>query len=307
MSILNLLNCQTGYGNTGVPDCFVDLKKIKYLILTPSNFKLSAAQLATEALTKAALQAATIAAPSSRIFPIGPFVDIADNSEETQFETTGYGDRFPIRDGDYNWKLHYKTGAMCLMRELRKLNGRDWKGYIVDVEDQLFGQSIGGELYPIDLNYYAEKMNTPTGDTSSKYMIDVNIPNPEQLADSFGFVKLSFPFGTQIKGILNVQLEVLSATTAGVNVKAVLGCSKTDLYDTYDDDLADTDLWVIGSGATVTAVTKQTATKSWLVAAVLSGADTVSLATPAVLATEGVGAAPGNGLESNVVSFDAGS
>jgi len=306
MSILNQLQCATGYGNTGVPSCFVDMKKIKSIILTPTNFKLSAAQLATEALTKAALQAATIAAPASRIFPIGQFVNITDNSEETQFETTGYGDRFPNRDGDYNWKLFYKSGAMCLMRELRKLNGKTWKFYVVDETDQMFGQMIDSELYPIDLNFYAEKMQTPTGDASAQYMIDINVPNPEQLVDSFGFVKFSFPFATQIKGILNVQLEVLAATTTYVDVKATVGCSGVDLYDTYDDELADTDCWVV-AGTTVTNVVTQAGTKSWHVKAIMSGSETISLATPAVLAANSVGVPPDNGYESDVVTFDAGS
>jgi hypothetical protein len=305
-TILNLLYCSTGYGNTGVPDCFVDLKKIKHLILTPANFKLTEAQLASEALTKAALQAATIASPETRIFPIGPFVDIADNSEETQFETTGYGDRFPIRDGDYNWKLFYKMGGLCLMQQLRKLNGRNWKAYIVDDNDQMFGQMIGAELHPIDINYYAEKLMTPTGDQTTRYAIDINVPDPTQFVDKFGFVKFTFPFASQIKGILNVQLQVESAGVTALKVKAFLGCSKTDLFDTYADELADTDLWII-PGVTITGVTLDVPNKNWVIAATLSGTKTVSLAAPAVLAAEGVGAPPDNGLESDIVSFDAGS
>jgi hypothetical protein len=138
-------------------------------------------------------------------------------------------------------------------------------------------------------------------------MIEVNLPNPEVLADNFGFVKLAYNFDSNVKGILNATVTVIASTQTYADCKVTLDCGATDLYDLYADDLADTDLWKPknNSGVAVTPsnVAKTVATKSWRVTAnFAAGTYTIELTTPALLAADDIGAPPANGIETPVAT-----
>ena len=302
MSIVNVISCTTSSGNTGTPSCYIDMKKITDVIIAPVGFKFTAANLATEAAFKAAVQAATLAGKSARIYPISNIIEMTDSSEETQYETAGYGDKRFIREGDYSFKFGFWKGGLCLNKQLRTFNSGSWTVYLVDAENTVYGHLVEGELFGFTTEFHAEKPKVADGAVSSKYMFEVNLPTPEELADDFGSVKLSFNFASQIKGILNATVTVLASTETYVDVKLTTDCGGVDLYDFYSTELADVTAFVIknsgGTAVTPSLVAAQPTTKSWRVTATLTaGTYTAEGNTPAILAALGVGASPANGIE----------
>jgi len=308
MSILNVPTCTTDRGNTGTPACYFDIKHIKSVILAPATQSFSAANMADVDTFIAAMQAATIAGTSARIYPVSNFVGVTDNTEEAVFETSGYGDKRFTREGDYQFKFEFWKGGMCLNKQLRKFNKGSWSVYLVDAQNQVWGKKVGTALAGFSASIYTEKPKINDGTAATKYMIDLSLPNPEELADDFGVVVLDCSFDDFVKGILNVNITVTVSTEADVTYTIATECGNDDLYDFYADELADTDAIILknnsGTPVVASAVVKVPASKAWKASATLTaGTYTIELPTPAALAALDIGEAPANGIESDVVTF----
>lgn len=314
-TILNLPECSNSTGNTGYGDCWLDLKHIKGAILTPSDYEISAADLANLALLKAKLQLDTLADAKDRIYPIVNFIAIDDQSEDDVVETSGYGHESTVRSGQYKWTMRFSDGGMCLNKNLHTLaKGRKFGVLLYDADNQLVGKTDStGKMYPFTLgNFDPKKLKVADGSAPTMYNVGLTLPNPEELNEQFGVVKFDVAIEKIIKGLLNVQLTTSNADGSGVDVEALIGCAQINMFDTFADELADTDAWIVKTSAgvvvSVSAVTKNTTDKTWTLAATLAaGTYTVQLAAPLTLYALGVGVPPENGYESNVKSFTVGS
>ena len=253
------------------------------------------------------MQAATLLPAGQRIIPI-QINGLTDNSEEDIVHTSGYGDRKRGRFGDYIWVGTYWDGAMCLNKQIQMLKGMNVKLMLVDNENKLFGHFVDGDLYGYSGGILPIKLKIADGTNTAVYSFEINLTDPQELNSEFGCIPFTFNFGTQIKGLVGVSLEVIGSTETYVDVKATMSCGCTDLYDNFDDELADVAVWKIlnssGVAVTISGAAKQVATKAWRLEATLTaGTYTVSGSTPVLWAAEGVGAAPANGMETDVVSF----
>lgn len=308
MSIVNIPACSTAIGNTGVPSCYFVPKKIKGIFLADRSFKIEAANLATEALFQAALQAASLATGKARIYPVANFEAITDNSEELVKETTGYGFQKITREGLYDFTFEYSEGGMCLHKQLRKFNNSSSLSvFLIDDENKVFGQLVDGDLYGFTAaNFFAHKVKMNDGSASAKFMINFQLTDPSELNDRFGIVACSFDVTGTIKGILDVTVSQSSvvAGTAKVKLTQVLG--GVDLYTDFADLFADTDAWVVknsaGATVTVTGAVKNAAISGWDVSFTGTGVHTIQTASATALAALGIGGSPDSGYESDVLT-----
>lgn len=300
MSILNVNNCNESGKNTGYGDCTKDIKNIVGGFLVPSDFALTAEQMATSATVLAAISAAILAAPASRVYPIANFEAITNNSTEPAVFTLGYGRPLTLNDGMYNWRLQFIDGGICLHKNLRKFNGTNRSVLLIDADGTLIGWKDGTTLKGVPLkNFYAlpfvpNDYANPTG-----YFVDIAML-PTYLNDTPGWVSMDLASLSALRGLQNI---VLSETTGSalpvLKIKANTGCAETDLYDLYADELAAVDLWVAtdadGNVITITSVVKDDAVKGWTVTLddadphySVSGPIYLTLVSPALLAADGI-------------------
>lgn len=300
MSILNVNNCNEAGKNTGYGDCVKDIKNIVGGFLVPSDFELTAQQMETPDSVIQALSDAILAAPASRIYPIANFEAITNNSTEPAVFTLGYGRPLTLNDGMYNWRLQFIDGGICLHKNLRKFNGTNRSILLIDADGSLIGWKSGSVLKGIPLkNFYAlpfvpNDYANPTG-----YFVDIAML-PTYLNDSPGWVSLDLATLVGLHGLQNIVLSETSGSALPVlKIKANTGCAVTDLYDLYDDDLADANLWLAtdidGNEITITSVVKDADLKAWTVTLddadphySVSGPIYLTLVNPATLAQAGI-------------------
>lgn len=311
MAGLNRIICGQAGANTGTGQCVLTLGGIVGGFLVNSSFALTAEQLASETALLAALNTARLAPKTSRIYPLPPIVSPTDNSEDNVEQTFGYGGIATVREGKYNWQFQYVEGGICVSNALRKFNSQ--KNYIIffDQYGTLFGMKSGTSMKGIPLEmFWADKWKINSGSeimgTSFRVVFD-----PKYVNDMIGFMKTSDIDLSGVKGLYNVVLKNGVRAAGVLKLTATYGCGGDDLYDLYDDEIADVAAWVVtntatGNLVTISSVAKDTNIKGWTVTVDTADPDytadagglTVSLAAPSVLATEGV-----DGFESNSVTM----
>jgi len=280
--------------------------KIRGFILMRRSKYFAVADLATNDAFLTKLQEATLAAESTRIYPVFRFQAVDDQSEALVKSNTGYGDVKVVRDGNYNMIFELATGGMCLNAQLRKFNYQNgtWSALLVDDKNQILGrQDADGNLYGIDLSlFHAHPMKFNNGTDESKYMVEIGMNKPEQINDQLGIVPCNFDVETSVLGLLNVELYHIGTAAVGtVTVGARLQCGKTDLYTDLKTLLSSNALWVItdSTGAVIatTDADYNDTLKGWDIDFTGSGALTFNLAAPSVLAAAHIGEFPENGYE----------
>lgn len=297
--IINTPVCSTvNAGNTGVPGCYFNPKNIVGAIMVDKNATFTAAEVA---VFKTTLQTAVLAAGTERVYPIFRFVEVADNSEEETIASSGYGEKEPVKDGDYDLKFRFIKGGLCLLKNLRKFNNTDMKVLLVDSDNNVFGTlNSAGELCGMTCVIYAPKMKFNDGSNASQYFIRIILNKPEEFNDAPGFVHCDFNVENEIKGNLDVELVQHEVDFGVATVKLRTACGKTDLYDTYDDEFAAVGMWTCtkaGAAVTITGVAKDATNKAWDISFTGTGVHTLNLAAPSVLAAAGIGGSPENGYE----------
>lgn len=298
MSILNKKDCSAGGGNTGFGDCFIDLKNIVGGILVPLTAEFTAADLASAATMLAALQAAIIAAPASRVYPMGSYVAITDNSEAPVIQTFGYGGLAVTREGLYNLSFQFLNGGLCLSKSLRKFNSQNRAVLLFDASGLLVGWKSGSVLKGIPLDmFYQNPLKLNDGSNVTAYVTQLAF-KPIYLNDFIGFVEMNISDLSALTGLQDIVLsEVGASAEPNFIIKLNTGCNGADLYDIYADELAYNTLWKAynqeGEAITITSVTKNTNNKAWNVT--IDGADPdvsgpviISLVSPAELAAAGI-------------------
>lgn len=257
MATLNQVVCQSVLRNTGYGSCVLDIGRMKGAFRVPKGKIFLEGELAN---LQVALTEGTLAASKSqRIFPLHGFETATDNSEDTVYQTMGYGKQVPVRDGNYRWTFQYLDGGMCLSMALRSFNfqASDWLFY--DDKFQLFGwrKSENGVNYGIagvPLTFHANKFKVHDGANVTQYTVYFDIDS-YYLNDALGFVKADFPL-SDIVGLQNIVLRQTGVSVAGVSqIQALTSCDYSNLYDLYSTQLASASLWTATNAVTGNAIT----------------------------------------------------
>jgi len=297
MSILNQKDCLIAGGNTGFGDCFLDLKNIVGGILVPSDRAYSAAETESAATLLAAIQADISAVAADRVYPLGTFEALTDNSEAPTIQTLGYGGIAVTREGLYNLSFQFIQGGLCLSKSLRKFNGSNRSVLLFDANGLLVGWKSGTTLkgIPLDL-FYQNPLKLNDGTNVTAYVLQIAF-KPIYLNDSIGFVQMSLADLATLSGLQDIALsETTGSDLPILKIKAKTGCSGLDLYDTFSTELASVPLWVArnaanGASLTITSVVIDATLKAWTVTVdspPVSGSVTITLAAPTVLAAAGI-------------------
>lgn len=310
MSILNTPTCVVGTGNTGIPACFLNPKEIIGAILVHKSKVFDAdTDLVSAAAFKAALQAAVMATGTGKIYPIFRFGEVADNSEDVVINTTGYGNKMPIREGKYDWTFKLMKGGICLQNHLRmfNFNKADWKVLFIDSDNLVYGvKNSDGDLAGLTLDFlYAYPFKLSDSSKPTDYQIRFALSKIKEFNDNVGYMQCDFDVEEEVKGLIDLQLEVLATALGKATIGIKTLCDKVDLFETYHTLLASVGLWTCtkaGVAVTITGVAASSTVSGWEISFTGTGVHTIGLAAPSVLAAAGVGGYPENGFEGIPVS-----
>lgn len=296
-------------GNTGNPGCTMMPKNFVGAFLVRKDQAFDAADLA-DILTE--LQTRSLAAASVRLYPVGRFEEVKDNSEDITYQTYGYGGKYLVKEGRYDWTFSIVNGGLCHHKQFRKFHGsKDFAVILYDADNTLyFNKKADGDYYGFSLeNFNAIPWKVNDGSKGAAFDVHFALADPRELNDNVAYVKVDQSPFSSVPGILDVTLSIQTAFGTGtMKVTAKKSCSKEDLYDEFQTEIAAAGAWVLkddaGNTKTITSVTADATVGGWIIAATL-GADnyTLSLATPAALAALNIGGPPDTGFESNVLSF----
>lgn len=262
MATLNSIDCSSVLRNVGGVSCGFMPDVIMGVIFIPKGMTFNAAQIADWRNTLVSL--ANSDNPSQRIFPIGPFTDFTDNSEDTVRETTGYGDELFVREGQYRWQMRLAKANMCLHTALSTfINKEDsfdmllWdktSAVIGTTKQDEFGRDVLGGFALASLE--RPKLTLPTGSTKAQSWIRVTLQDESELNARPGIViEYDSPFNmtSALKGLIDVKLSDVTPPSAGAGVKhiaAMAGCGAQNLAELFETELADFSLFTATNVAT---------------------------------------------------------
>lgn len=242
--MLNQLNCIVQGGNTGFGDCTLDIKNIVGLFLVPPGTEIEAADL--EDLGAYLATKVSADDKSERFYPVHSFVGITDNSEEANIGSLGYGGKNFIREGDYDWTLRFQKGGMCLLKSLQMFNQSDKDVFFYDVAGVLYGTESNGKLRSVPLELlHVPKFQINDGSESSIYGIRISFRS-NFVNELLGFVDTAAQnlILSTFKGLKNMPLVAVDPENSPiVNIRAITGCDRKNLYDTFETELAVPGLW----------------------------------------------------------------
>lgn len=270
MTISNFA-CAGSNGNTGIPACSWSPSNITGAIMLPKGKTYSKADIASFWSTLQADAKANTA--SSRIYPIGAFKAMEDNSTEIQIETDGYGGKSFVRDGDYDFTFEYKNG-FCFYQKLRTFHNKGSQFTVVfidEINNVLWGTTASnGEFTGFSLELLlVPNIKVNTGAAATKYYVRFGLADATELNDStYAVAFQSSQKLMQLSGLLDISLTQKSALTAlGVTTLSVkYNCNNEDLGDVYPTEIITPAIWsaknkATGNAITVTTVTYNAVTK----------------------------------------------
>ena len=210
-----------------------------------------------ETAYNAAISAGIIAAGINRVTPlIGGITDYQITGGDVKTSQEGFGPEDPI---DINAKrIDYiiNKGGLCLLRQLKKLNGRQIRVFQIDKNRVAYGTvaTIGGEevFRGFLVKVWAAKRDnngSQTGAIIFSVFFDAEYGNEENNIASSALTE-------EYEGLTGVILK----RTATGKAKFVVACSGDDLTSTYGTKLADATLYKDTAGANPTTVTYSSST-----------------------------------------------
>ncbi len=198
------------------------------------------------------IQAAITEDGDGRITPLlGGITDYQVSGGDVNTSQEGFGPEVPIGINAKRIDYIINKGGLCLLKQLKKLNGREIRIFPVDVNKVVYGTvaTVGSEpafrgfLATV---YAAKRDNTgsQTGAITFSVFYSSNYENEETNMASIGLT-------SELEGLTGVILK----KTATGKAKFVIACSGDDLTETYGETLAAPELYRNASGGKPTTVT----------------------------------------------------
>lgn len=234
-----------------------------------SGYSQAAFQTALETASKKAK------ADSDKLFVFPEIQDIADNSEANTEGTLNLGFKTIIKEGlpSYTFKVF---AGQSLAASLRAFNNQTVRILILDRNSRVWGTKSGANFVGLEARIFTTPLKFADGQNVTEGVVDVTISltSSTELGNSGTFGEIEDSTG--IVGLMDAELSEAQAHAANVHyIKALVPTSEIDttidLYDYFDDELADDALWTAFTGATfstaltITGVAKHVATKSWAI------------------------------------------
>lgn len=280
MGNINNIVCAENYKNVGRCDCNFDPKNIVGGFLAPIKKVFADGELAPAGIQDM-LEELTHATQKDRIYPLPPFVTMTDSSEDVVEVTYGFGGTERVRDGNYKWLFRFRDGGIGINNSLRSFNGAMSKYGVIffDANGVIIGTKVSGGMAPIKLtDLYTKKWKANDGKETTMYEVMFNF-TPEQINENIAFVEVppTTYLLSELNGLLDVTLSVVSSTNTTVTVKLVDACGN-NLYDDYSTEFAAAGRYVMlnattGNAITITSVTANATLKAFLITINTSDSD----------------------------------
>lgn len=218
---MNICADNTEKKNLGKSKCTKLPKLFKYMITTPADFSLAAADYADGDALRTAFQDLLLNPIATRGYRWPNFTAVEETSEEAQYEDNALGIT-PIRDGQYRFKPSISKN-LCIHQAMfshRAVN--EGRVFFVDLDNQLFGTDDGdGNIYGFTIGLlWTEKLKISNGSDSTKSPLYIVLSDNEEI-DNGGVLldgsKLNF-----LEPLTDVTLTVAGAflgTSFKVDVK----------------------------------------------------------------------------------------
>jgi len=306
--ILNIPAAQTALrAASGIAPQQFDLKRYSDILLIPKGQGFTAAERASIAAFKTAVQTRTTCDdPTVRMIPISGIIDIANSNTAPTEYTQGFGGKEVIADGAYSATLTIRDGGLKRHMNLYNLNGENYDIMIIDNLTKFFGRTTSaGLLCGFTGSFTALPFDLPDTSNPSLYKVQINLTNPKELntLSQLGFVDCNntFIFANEVPGVVGLTLDARVATAAAtINVGIKTTDGGVDMYLTggYDDEFAAVgNFRVVQTSDYTTPVVVNTVTKNtagyWILAlAAYAGEVAVYLNGPHTLDLAGIGGPP---------------
>ncbi|MDR1199563.1 MAG: hypothetical protein LBK94_11245 [Prevotellaceae bacterium] len=296
------MDCKVLGGNTGVGACDVLAQRIDGVIFTPKTAKIPKD---TTDLLDYLLQQFNQADKGKRFFPLLGIGQATNSSEEAQVGTLGYGASIKQRNGNeiIRWDLPF---SFCKSKVVTPFDGWNQGIYLVSSEGLLIGKNSldKKDLIPfIPQQFDVVDVQPISLGTSDVQLIgiQVNFGDKLRFTDLMEFLEIGDYDADLLQGLTDVDLTVAGHATGYVDVKVTTKCGGVDLFDTYQTELANADVWsainkATGSSVTPSGVTAQAVTKSFRIS-ITAATYLLSLASITVLKENGI-----EGYESNQIT-----
>lgn len=248
--MLNQIQCASNAGNTGIGDCFLDIKNIVGGFLVPRNLELTPVDTASAADLAERLQELAFES-QGRVYPLPAFEGFTNNSTEVAIQTLTYGTGVITGEGIYDWTFQYVLGGLCLHKNLRKFNSRTMSILLYDSAGVIFGVKEGVNLVgiPLDLLYMAPFTVNDYANITA-YTIRIQL-QPSTLNDAVGFVSGgSVSTWRGVDGLQDIALVRNGGVLPAVGVDAFSGCDRTNIGSIYATELAVSGAWTAVNGTT---------------------------------------------------------
>lgn len=307
--------CATLGGNTGRPDCDVQMGRIKYMMLTTGR-EFTEADLASSEAFEAALQEAVLLSNSDaeKVFIFPEMRDVTDNTGDPATGTLADGYEVVLNEALPKYLLR-STPGICVNQFMSSFNGWPGKVYVIDENNILWFKTNtdgSGRGFTSGYLYTSPPKFKGSGDVQTANT-RFTFGSIDEFKARVGAIKLDFIVTDllQLKDVVLDDRESENASGALNNVFEIGGltkCEGTDIYIQYQDLLANTARWraytAAGDTIAITSVVKNGTLSSWTVtlnSAAFNALTTgtvfyIDLATPDVLHAASVDGIEGNRL-----------
>lgn len=176
------------------------------MFTTPDSFELDAADIASAAALKTALQTALKASKDARVYKWPRFSNGEDASEETIYSQTAYGSR-KIRDGNYRFKFMISK-TLCLHKAMFSHSANAGRVIVLDKEGKIWlTKKSNGNYAGLSIDMInVEKLKINFGDVLTETPIRVDLADNKELDDAGELVSCSIY--NELEPLTDVTLEV---------------------------------------------------------------------------------------------------
>jgi hypothetical protein len=291
MSKLNTPPCGivTG-GNTGIPACDFTPGRIIGIILTPKGREYTKTET-DDFVNK--LSTFAQGDRKDRVYPVFTLGTITDNSEEPVYDTLGIGYQVMTSEGAYNYTFPLVEGGLCYAAAVRKLNGRGRYDAILVYDNGLAAtRAASGNVKGFTVSEFSVlKPVAATDSTVARFNVNIQFPNPREFIDNVVYLATDDDIKNAVKGILDYEMIIASATATVVTLDIVAKCSRQSLLDTYGTEIASPTLWSQATAAVIDSDGKLKLTGTF------TSGQALIPPTTAQLIAAGIGGAPENAIE----------
>jgi hypothetical protein len=313
------MSCASNWGNTGTTGNACDIKQIKGFIIVPENVSYTKATYdGAPATFRTKLGTDALAAiKSQRIYPYFFVQGMTDNTAANAVQTGEYGGTLHVENGKPTLQFRLDERGHAQITNLFKFHGNSGlRVMLLDKGGKLIGEhnidntTFTGHCVKLDVEY-----KLPQGTNTSDKFLNIRYEDEEAFLNSD---KLDFyDFGNiaylkdNLSGIHDVRLELVSASTSSIVIKAKLAATNEDMGDLgYSAAVGQAAALLLvlnstGAAVNISSVTYSSTAKTYALAGTFTTAPhKLSLKDPTALAAMNpnpLGNSTTGGFESNVL------